>query len=795
MCRLRFLPVLIALMQVIAAGSLCGDDDSKTTHLPAPISKFIQEQCLDCHSDDDPEGGLSLDSLAFDLKKPKVFKDWQRVYERVRDGEMPPESELTASDKSPFLQGLHRRLMETDSLDIAKRGRVRGRRLTRTEYENTVQSLLGIDLPLRNQLPEDSVAHGFETVADGQQLSHHLLARYLDVADRALTEAFDRALNGDVKYDMEFSPKRLTQGIGARNYRGPEARDGESISWPIYVPFYGRMRSIRIPEDGWYRITLRDVRAINPVNGGIVWGTLRSGSGSSSEPILYDIGIVEATETPRDLQFDAWIRQKHLLILKPNDRTLRRAPNQSGRGDTIAYPKPNEEQGFSGIAHRGIRIERIYPKADSTQVSANLFGKTTPAQWKSDQKGVLKRLVNRFASEAFRRPVGSDQVKDYLQIGLDVLAENGSFVEALRVAYRTILCSPRTLTFVERPGPLDDFAIASRLSYTLWTDMPDRELMQLAGEGKLRKTEVLAEQIDRMLDDPRSEKFINSFTDQWLKLNEIDFTSPDRKQFRTFDLVVQHSMLLETRTFIRKLINDDLSVANFVDSDFACLNERLIRHYRMTDEVKNWQAGKGIQTVPLSPSSRRGGLITQGAILKVTADGTSTSPIVRGVFVNERILGVHIPPPPSGIPAVEPDIRGATSIRDKLAKHRSDESCNACHRTIDPPGFALEGFDPVGVGRKRYGIRGKGAAIDLSGITAGGKRFEGLLSWQKLYVNQPEKIARGFVEKFLTYATGAPIRYSEEPIIDRVVAQAKGSNYGLRTLIHASLASELFLKK
>ena len=519
------------------------------------------------------------------------------------------------------------------------------------------------------------------------------------------------------------------------------------------------------------------------------------GTGLASEPVLYSVGIVEATETPRDLQYEAWIRKRHLLELKPNDRTLRRAPNQSGRPDTIAYGRRNEEQGFSGIAHRGIRIERIYPNADREQVIENLFGDEKQEHWESDPTGVLKRLVTRFASRAFRRPVTSDEVADYQQIGLDVLSEGGSFIEALRVAYRTILCSPRTLTFVESPGPLDDHAIASRLSYALWTDMPDETLLRLAGEGKLRRPEILAAQIDRMLDDPRSEQFINSFTDQWLKLSEIDFTTPDSRQFRTFDPVVQQSMLQETRTYVTKLVEQDLSVAHFVDSDFACLNERLLRHYRVTDEVQGWQPGNGIQTVSLSSASRRGGLVTQGAILKVTADGTTTSPVVRGVFVNERILGVHIPPPPPGVPAVEPDVRGATSIRDRLAKHRADESCKACHRTIDPPGFVLESFDPVGVWRDRYGMRGRGAAIDPSGTTADGDTFDGLLSWQQLYANQPERIARGFAEQFLTYATGAPIRYSDEPVVDRIVSDSKASKYGMRTLIRAALTSDLFLKK
>ena len=297
-----------------------------------PISKFLRQHCLDCHSGEEPEAGLNLSERLFDLDKSHAFESWRRVYDRVRRGEMPPDSDLEPKETDVFLKGLDQRLMESDSRDIADRGRVRGRRLTRTEYEHTVHSLLGIDLPLQDQLPEDGEAHGYETVADGQHLSYHLLARYLDVADRALAEAFDRALDGDVTYAEEYSPAHLSRGIGRRNYRGPEPRNGESISWPIYLAFYGRMTSVRVPKDGWYRVTLRDVRAVNPANGGTVWGTLRSGAAVAAQPILYDMGIVEATETPRDLQYDAWIRQRHTLELKPNDRTLRRAPNQTGRG-------------------------------------------------------------------------------------------------------------------------------------------------------------------------------------------------------------------------------------------------------------------------------------------------------------------------------------------------------------------------------------------------------------------------------------------------------------------------------
>lgn len=260
-----------------------------------------------------------------------------------------------------------------------------------------------------------------------------------------------------------------------------------------------------------------------------------------------------------------------------------------------------------------------------------------------------------------------------------------------RAGYRALLCSPRFLYFYEQPGPLNGYAIASRLSYLLWNRMPDDELLRLAGESKLREQDVIRGEVDRMLKDPRGRRFVEDFAAQWLDLSQIDFTEPDRKLYPGFDLVVQQSMLDETHAFVEKMLRDDLSVGNLLDSDFTFLNSRLARFYGI-DGV----AGDKLRPVKLEPDDHRGGLLTQGAILKITANGTTTSPVIRGVWVSERLLGVDIPPPPQNVPAIEPGIRGAKSIREMLAKHKSDASCASCHVKIDPPGFALENYDPGG---------------------------------------------------------------------------------------------------
>jgi hypothetical protein len=779
-----------------------------------PVAAFLEGHCVECHDADVKKGGLDLTSLNFDKLDAASLKAWQHIFERVRDGEMPPKKkpQPEKNEKELFLAALKEPLLQADKADIAANGRVRSRRLTRVEYEHTMHDLLGIDIPLKTLLPEDRASHGFETVADGQQLSHHQLARYLDVADLALSDAFDRAIKGDKDYQKHHTPKQMGVHRGGNN-RMPEHRGSRTISWPITLQFFGRLPATTVPAEGWYRITLRQVQAINPGPDGAVWGTLRSGACGSSAPMLYMIGLVEATAMPRDLTYEAWIQDGHMLEIRPNDATQRKAAT-GGKGGNVSFVgRDLEKDGYQGIAFTGIDMERIHPNAGRAAVRSRLFDevdieKATPAD--------LDALITRFATRAFRRPVTPAQSEPYRQIAAKSLAEGESATEALRAAYRAILCSPRFLTFIETPGPLDDHAIASRLSYALWCSMPDSDLIKLANQNKLRNPQTLAQQVERLLSHAKAKRFIASFTDQWLKLNQIDFTTPDTRLFRDFDPVVQESMLQETRAYFTELLRGDLSITNLIDSDFAFLNGRLARHYagdnqtmRLSDKEKkqkretlpvSWsdslivsapKPGDGLQKVTLASQSKRGGLVTQGAILKITADGTSTSPVVRGVFINERILGNHIPPPPPGVPAIEPDIRGATSIRDQLDKHRNNESCASCHQTIDPPGFALENYDPVGIWRKGYGKDGHGAKVDPSGLTPEGEPFTDLAAWQHIQTQRPQQLARGFATHFLTYATGAPPRFSDEAALDDIAKKATN----VRSIIREVVLSEVFQRK
>ncbi|MBN8418339.1 MAG: DUF1592 domain-containing protein [Verrucomicrobia bacterium] len=762
---------------------------SAFAELPQQMPAFLDRHCVDCHDADTKKGGLDLGVLPFDLANADAFQSWQKIFERVRDGEMPPKKkpQPAKAEAESFLANLKPALLKADAEDIAANGRTRSRRLTRTEYENTLHDLLGIDMPLKVLLPEDRASYGFETVAAGQQLSQHLLARYLDAADLALSDAFQRALKGDAAFQKHYTPEMLTKNRGG-NYRGPDLRDGRSITWPMTLQFFGRTPTF-VPDGGWYRITLHEVQAINPGSDGAVWGTLRSGECESNAPMLYMIGLVEATSTPRDMVFEAWIQQGHRLELKPNDATYKHPPSGAKGGNVSFKDRDLAKEGYAGIAHTGIDMERIYPNADRAALRKNLFGE---ADVTTADAATLDKLITRFARRAFRRPVTEEQTAAYREIARKALADGDAPTEALRIAYRAILCSPRFLTFIEAPGRLDDHAIASRLSYALWVSMPDYKLMQLANEKKLHDPEVLAQQVERLLAHPKAERFVTSFTDQWLKLKEIDFTTPDTRQFPTFDSVVQESMLQETRAYFTELIKRDLSVTHLVDSDFTFLNGRLARHYHAEVPLK---PGEGLQKAALSGQDIRGGLVTQGAILKVTADGTHTSPVVRGVFINERILGNRIPPPPPGVPAIEPDIRGATSIRDQLDKHRNNETCASCHQTIDPPGFALENYDPVGVWRTGYGRNNRGAKVDPTGTTPEGQTFEDIHSWKHLYTQRADRLAGGFASHFLTYSTGAPLRFSDDAALEKIISTTAQNGCGMRSLIRAAVLSEIFLIK
>ena len=789
--RLLFSTVRFCVIATASNAAVFAADES----IPESVRFFLDLNCYECHNDTDRKGGLDIEHLRFDPNDPVSIATWAQMHDRVRDREMPPKKNLWPEEveRSDFLGVFENALHDVSAERQQQLGRVRSRRLNRLEYENTLHDLLGVDIPLQTYLPEDSEQDGFRNVAESQQVSYHLLQKYLEAADAALDASIDRALKPSVFEPRLFEAKEIAQGRNRRgNTREAFLIEDTAISYPTNLSYHGRMPNTEIAESGWYRVRLK-AHAVNAPDGHGVWASVRSGYCYAVRPVMHWIGSFEARNEPEEFEFEAWIQEEHQIEVHPADRTLDRISGRAITGGTA----PDLEA--PGVALEFLELTPIYKGPQSNVLKQTLFGKLKyqngDLQSRNPESDVSTLLAS-FAEKAFRRPVEHTDLEPYISFAMSVYQEERSLLAGIRAGYRAILSSPRFLYFLEDNGALDPYSIASRLSYFLWNRMPDAQLLSLAKAGTIGAPAMLKAQVERMLKDPRSEAFIQNFSAEWLNLKEIDFTTPDEKLYPEYDEVLKNAMLGETHSFLRTMLDENLSLTHIIDSDFAMLNERIARHYGIEGV-----SGTQFRHVPLKPESRRGGIITHASVLKVTANGTTSSPVIRGVWMLERILGQHIPPPPDDVPAVEPDIRGATSIRDQLDKHRSAKSCNACHVKIDPPGFALENYDVIGGWRERYraltnnGKLTDGPDIDASYELPNGHAFEDIDGFKSMILDQPEQIARNLVEKAIVYATGASIEFADRREIDSIVDELASENYGFRSAIHSVAQSSIFLQK
>lgn len=416
------------------------------------------------------------------------------------------------------------------------------------------------------------------------------------------------------------------------------------------------------------------------------------------------------------------------------------------------------------------------------------------------------QLLAAFLPKAFRRLVDAETRRLYVAKVEERLTAGDAFETAMRWAYRAALCSPDFLYHVEPAGTLDDYALASRLSYFLWNSTPDDRLIELASASKLHTPDILRSEVERLLKDPRSQRFVDDFLGQWLKLRQIASTDPDRKLYPEFSAYLQDSMVAETRAYFREMIDRNLNASYLIKSDFAMINEKLAVHYGIPGV-----SGSQIRRVALPADCPRGGFLTQAAILKITANGTTTSPVPRGAFVMARLLGQPPDPPPANVPAIEPDVRGAKTIREQLDKHRTDAVCASCHAKMDPPGFALETFDVIGGYRARYRSIGEGdpaprgsidpfigigfklgPAVDPSSDLPDGRSFKNVQEFQSLIAADSHRLLKSLAEQLAIYGTGRDIAFSDRDRIAEIVQNAERDGGGIRTLIHQLVQSEFF---
>lgn len=758
-----------------------------------PHRAFFEAHCVKCHGGDQPKGDWRIAELSLDFADKGNRERWESVQEQLASGEMPPKSKPRPPEQE--VKALNEWIGAQVSAFAGREGRVVLRRLNRTEYENTVNDLLGTTAKLKDLLPMDTPAHGFDNVGDALHTSSFLMDQYLVAAEAALDQAISNRPKPPKREQQHTVLKEAYQVKANSENVFRKHEDGRvvmfsSSGWVAATMFY-------IKERGRYRFRL-SVSGIQS-QGKPVTFSVHSGGGGMGGPKAHLVSYFDAPpDQAKIITFEDQMEPRTSIVILPYD-----LPN----AQTVSKVGAEAWEG-AGLAVDWVEMEgplnETWPPESHRRIFGEMRQDKSPIPNQSDRVEVTsedpmadaERILRKFARRAFRRPVTDEDLRPYLELVANRLAEPQSFEKAIRVGLGAIMIAPEFLFLRESPGPLDDFALASRLSYFLWSSTPDEELLTLAEQHRLRDPSVRQAQVDRLLRSPKAAAFTTNFTGQWLNLRELDFTMPNRLVYPQYDDMLRASMQLETELFFNELIKEDLSITNFLASDFTLLNGRLAKHYGI-EGVNGWEFHK----TQLAPGTHRGGVLTMASVLKVTANGTSTSPVVRGAWVLDRLLGTPPKPPPANIPPLEPDIRGTTGIRQQLAKHRQVESCATCHVKIDPPGFALESFDVIGGYREDYVLDGrpanfrKGLKVDPADVLPDGRAFKNSDEFKQLLLDDQDQFAKALTTKLITYGTGAPPERADHAKIEAIVAKAKAKGFGFRTLIHEIVDSELFQTK
>jgi len=805
-------PIFTSLFLCVITSAL-----SAATPFSKKTEAFLESHCFDCHGDGVAKGGLDFEKLGRDLSDAAVFAKWEQIFDRVTVGEMPPakvKDRPEAKELTAFRAALEPRLVQSHA---AAKGTVL-RRLNRREYENTMNDLFGTSLELEDMLPEDGRSHEFDNVGDALGVSMQHMQMYLKAAGLVLEEAITKTTEPP---EPQKIVGRYTDDKGVKKFVGDQwlkLKDDSIVRFARTGYPTGMIRSARTRQEGFYRIKVHGFayQSDKPVTFSVGLTTFQRGV---RKPVLdYFSFPPGGPDKMHTVELTVKIGANYMISIEPygivdpdlgirrRDKTPITTVKTPGLGiHSVEMEGPLYAE-FPSAGHKlllaGIKRVEIPPRNPNDRNKSKY--KPQFEIKSADENTDAEQALGRLANAAFRRPVDAHEIVPYVKLFEAERAKGETFESALRTAATAVLSSPHFLFLREPAGALDGYAIASRLSYFLNRTEPDDELMVLARAGKLRAN--LRAQTERLLKDKRFERFITDFTEAWLNLRDMDFTIPDRSLYPEYEPYLRFSMSLETEAFLRELITGNYPVANIVKSDFAMINDRMAEHYGIAGVT-----GSHFRKVKLPENSWRGGFLSQGSVMKVSANGSVTSPVVRGVYVMERILGITPTPPPPNIPGVEPDIRGASSLRELLDKHRNVASCASCHNHIDPLGFALESFDVTGMRRDRFRskggdkvnaiVRGRkvvyrlGPEVDSSGKFLDGTRYQDFRAYRDYLAKHDDRLARAFAGKLLTFATGRELGFSDRDELDRIVADTAQNNYRIRDLLHRIIQSEIFLNK
>jgi hypothetical protein len=743
--------------------------------LPGPISPFLTRYCVGCHGGKKPKADLNLTAFSDEAAVVRSRKLWGRVKEYVEAGDMPPEDKPQPSQEEidRFTAWIDATLAKVDCNVASDPGRVTIRRLNRAEYNNTIRDLLGVDYHPADDFPSDDVGNGFDNIGDVLTLPPILLEKYLDAAEKIVEQAIVTSagskgvvktweatgLPGPVEGQVNSEQGRVICSEGSIVTRHDFPSDGQYI-------FRARAFGHQAGDEPARMAFLLDGKALKTADVEAV----------EKEPGVYEHRVEVAAG------------QHQFGVAFVNDYYNEKAPDPKDRDRNLVV---------DSLEVQGPILTSESPLPESHR---RIIFKTPTRENRAE---VAREVLERFATRAYRRPVQPGEVARLLKF-VDLAEQNGDeFERGIQLAIQAVLVSPQFLFRVElnrRPPsnngrgaqqkageafPISEFELASRLSYFLWSSMPDDELFSIAKAGKLREGDNLEAQVVRMLRDPKARALVENFADQWLQIRNLKTVNPDRDQFPTFDEALRSAMIQETELFFEAVVREDRSVLDLLDADFTFLNERLARHYGI-DGVK----GDAFRRVSLE-GGQRGGILTQASILTVTSNPTRTSPVKRGKWILEQILGAPPPPPPGDVPELDAQATLTGILRQKMEQHRANPSCASCHARMDPLGFGFENFDAIGAWRDRDG----GSPVDASGELPSGQTFRGPGELKAILKARDREFLRCLSEKMLTFALGRGVEYFDACALDKIVEGTAGDRYRFSRLVLEIVKSDPFQKR
>ena len=746
---------------------------------PAPsgfagqVLPVVTKYCVGCHGPEKPKGGVNLARFANEAAALKDLKTWEKVLEVVKSGEMPPDDrpQPSPADSTRLTQHLESLISKASCRVAQDPGRVTLRRLNREEYNNTIRDLVGIDFRPADDFPSDDVGYGFDNIGDVLTLPPLLMEKYLAAAEAIASQAI----------------------LADDEPRGPTRRfKAESIGKPGTGHVEGELGFWLMSSNAEVGVDRAFTRSGNYLLRARAFGQ-QAGKDLPRLEFLIDGRPARGFEVKAE-QHDPAVYEAKLKIKMPVSRFAAAFTNDAWYPDL-----PDKDHRDRNLAIDWIEVVGpIYSLPNDLPESHKkiLFKKPTPL----NRREVAREVLQKFATRAFRRPVLATEL-DRLVGLVDLALKNGDrFERGIQVAMQAVLVSPHFLFRVELdnrsnvPKTLTDLELASRLSYFLWSSMPDDDLLDLATKGQLRTGKNLDLQVARMLKDPKSKEFVENFAGQWLQTRNLKLASPDRGRFDKFDEPLRQAMATEVDQFFAAIVADDRPISDFLHADYTFVNERLAKHYGIPGVT-----GEKFRRVKLTDPSR-GGVVTMASTLTVTSNPTRTSPVKRGKWILEEILGTPPPPPPPNVADLPDDDdrdgngkpkAPATTIRQRLEKHRANPNCASCHARMDPLGFSLENFDAIGSWRDKDGP----FPVDASGVLPDGKTFTGPVELKKVLLTKLKPFSKCLTEKLMTYALGRGLEYPDRCVVEKVADSVLAGGGRFSTLVSAIVHSEPFQKR